>query len=116
MWHQLGKHQLIVQEGVNESHHNVWSTASRHENGDVSMLISNYRGEPNHSAYNLTVQINDFKDADGKVEALIIDSYDQDEAFNEPKKVTLDILHDGVGDTLSYSMPSQSTLMLHFKK
>ncbi|OUR97571.1 hypothetical protein A9Q81_12920 [Gammaproteobacteria bacterium 42_54_T18] len=59
-WSQLGEEQLKIRAGGHAPDHDVWSTVTRHTNGDISIMIANHRGKPRHERYDLAIRLENF--------------------------------------------------------
>lgn len=113
LWEQLGKDQIAIEQGVNESHHDVWSTATRHENGDISILIANYKGVPRYSGYELNIRINNFYPLSTTVDSHWIEPEIED--YAGPIIKELEIINDDRGSSINISMKNQSLVFIHLK-
>lgn len=113
-WSQLGVHSLPTHEGANPNGHDTWVTASRHENGDVSILIANYRGKPRFSDHQIALQLNGFVSTNSHVETYWLRPGAGD--YDLPSLEMLELNQSLEELSVELAMPNQSVVILHFKQ
>ncbi len=114
LWAQLGKDQLSINEGVNDPIHDVWSTVTRHDNGDISVLIANHRGVPRYEKQYLNIRLNNFTYAASTVSSQWIEPGLS--AYGGPVTKELGVDNYDGGTSVNVSMKNQSVVFIHFKK
>lgn len=117
-WNSLGPFQLAadLEEGLNHWRHDVWATVSRQANGDITMLIANYRGMPRYGTFNIDIELENFR-AETAVRSQWLDrESDKESIWSEPRFEALTATVSGTSTRLSIQMQSQATVLLDFRK
>lgn len=113
-WSQLGEDQLRIWQGGYSPDHDVWSTATRHANGDISLIIANHRGKPRHTLYDLTIRLENFTQVGSTVHSEWIEPGLA--PYDPPIVKRLEVESYGGGVSVNAPMSNQSAVIIHFKK
>ena len=113
MWSELGNEELPTYFGVNQPSHDVWSTVSRHSNGDVSVLVSNYRAVPRfQDGYPIAIRLDNFNQSNDTVISYWIEpGMDDNDA---PIENHIEVKKQFGATTAEFFMKNQSVVLLHF--
>jgi hypothetical protein len=111
-WGSMGEDQLQIAEGANEPSHDVWATASRHDNGDISLLVSNYRGQPRFENYSISVLLDN---ANHNLESATASWLDNTNGpWDLPRTENINFFYkDDNSIQIDFDMPAQSVVKIH---
>lgn len=111
-WGSMGEEQLQIVEGANEPSHDVWATASRHDNGDFTLLVSNYRGIPRFENYSISVVLTNANLNTESATASWLDS--NNGPWDPPRIEHIDVLYNEDNSMqIDFDMPAQSVVRIN---